>query len=140
MIVQSFESKRKPTVYQVPAAINDETVMPWFSEREKYQAKMRGISTTEYVRREQIVKDLFAGCTYQAGDTLYPTRTSDFKKYGACRVLGICTSYMYMDKDEAWPKNDNPLIVTFQPLTDPKTTMFCTVNYLTDKMPVEETC
>jgi hypothetical protein len=139
MIIQSFESKRQQ-VYQPLAAVNDGPTMPWYSEREKYQAKMRNILPSEFIRREQIVKDLFAGCPYASGDVLYPVKPQDFKKYGACRVLGICSSYMYMDKDEPWPKTDNPMIVTFQPLTNPNNTMFCTVNYLTDKIPAEETC
>jgi hypothetical protein len=137
MIEQTFESKRKQ-VYQPAEPIDNTAIMPWFSEREKYQAKMRGITPAEYIRREQVVKDLFTACPYSANDTVYPSDPKEFKRYGAVRVLGICASYMMIDKDETWPKNDNPLIVTFQPLSNPKNTMFCTVNFLDKKMPMPE--
>jgi hypothetical protein len=140
MIEQTFESKRPAKVYQ-PAAMFGGEVMPWYSEREKYQAKMRGITPSEYIRREDIVKELFKTCPYGAGDIVYPTNEKDYKKYGAVKVLGICASYMMIDKDEVWPKNDNPMIITFQPVSNPKNTMFCTVNFLSKSVPkLEEIC
>ena len=141
MIIQSFPTK-KQAVYQQPANDDGTAIMPWYSEREKYQAKLRKISPSEYIRREDIVKELYNSAPYKTGDTAYPNKPKDFKLYGACRIMGICSAYMHMDKDEEWPKTDNPLLVTFSPLSDPQKVMFCTVNYLTDKMPVvaEETC
>jgi hypothetical protein len=135
MLTQTYPSIRKPTVYQPPANT------PWFTTREEAEAKKRGIPVGEFIRRDTIVKQLFRECPYGAGDTVYPAKKQDFKKYGVCKILSLCASYSAMGINETWPKSDNPMIVAFTAAGQEENVIHCTTNYLSTTMPeTEETC
>lgn len=126
MIEQTFASKRAVTVYQPPA----KTTGPWFSPKELAQATSRGISAAEYVRRNDIIKQLYMECPYDEDQIVYPADYKDFLKYGPVTIIGVCDDYSKFSYDTKWSSNDNPMIVTFVPTKSPDQTMFCTVNYL----------
>jgi hypothetical protein len=137
MIVKSFASKRtKPIISYLPQPANP----AWYTAAEYAQAKARNISVEEYVRRDKIVQKLATECPYQTGDTAYPSFKKDYMLYGAVLIVGVTRSYKDFSHDHDWPKNDNPMIVTFAPLNDRKQHIFCTTNYLVKKNPYLVTC
>ena len=141
MIVQSFPSKRKPkyTGY-LPPVTQQQQGPAWYTAQEYAQAKARGITTDEFVRRDNIVKQLATECEFQNGDTAYPRDKKGYTEYGAVLIVGICRTYKDFANDHKWPKNDNPMIITFAPLNDRKQHIFCTTNYLSKKNPHLVTC
>lgn len=83
----------------------------------------------ELERRNDIIKKLFNECPYKEGDTCIPTTDKDIEQYGEVNILNMCSSITEYGKHEAWPKSDNPMIVTgFS--HKKQTTFFCTTNFL----------
>ena len=62
----------------------------------------------------------------------------DFQKYGACKIMHVVKDYRKIGPSEEWSKVDNPMIVSFYPLSSPNKVINCTTNYLQVNMPVEE--
>ena len=139
MIVQTFNSIRKVVTYPF-TQLTKESKKPWYTAQETAQAAMRGIEVEEYVRRDNIVKALAAECPFRGGDTAYPCQAKGYAKYGAVMVVGVCETYKDFANDATWPKDDNPMIITFMPLNDRTTHIFCTSNYLQKTNTHLETC
>lgn len=137
MIQKSFQSKRPVPVYQPPAH-NYGT--PWYSPKEIALATARKITPAEYVRRDNIIKELYGKCTFDTGDIMFPDDPKGYAEYGPVLIIGVCQSYSDFAPGDKWPKNDNPMIVTFCPVSNKSQHVFCTVNYLTDKNPIVESC
>jgi hypothetical protein len=133
MIQETYASKRPAQVYQ-PLA----TTSPYFTTKEIAQATARSITPAEYVRRNDIIKQLYTECPYDKDDIVYPANYSDYQKYGPVKIVGVCDDYSQFSFDTKWSKNDNPMIVTFVLLNDPDRTMFCTTNYLQQTIPTNE--
>lgn len=82
----------------------------------------------EACRRDKIIKDLFASCTYKEKDRVMFINPKDDLKYGKDPyVTKIISSYAQWPKNEPWPDNDNPMIVTLF-VQDKAETLFCTTN------------
>lgn len=140
MIYDTFESKRKTFHYPYQHITKQPDNKPWYTPIEVAQATQRGITPAEYVRRDQLVKSLVLECEYKSGDTAYPCHKKDYEKYGAVFIIGLTRSYKDFETNHVWPKNDNPMIVTFAPLNDRGTHIFCTTNFLQHRNPHLETC
>jgi hypothetical protein len=88
----------------------------------------------EAIRRDTIVKKLFAACPYKAGDTVIPKTAEGIMEYGdKIFVRGVASSYTQMSKEEKWPASDNPLIVLAYSHKKDEA-FFCTVNFLAKKV------
>ena len=84
----------------------------------------------EISRRESVVRELARTCPFKPGDTAKPISPAAQAKWGTkILVQKICSSYAHLGKDEKWPSNDNPMIITAWS-HDKKTTFFCTTNFL----------
>lgn len=84
----------------------------------------------ESARREELVKKLYRECPYRPGDTVIPKYISDRKKYGEkIIVMSIVDSYAKFGKDETWPSNDTPYLVTAKSY-DKDTIFLCTTDFL----------
>ena len=66
----------------------------------------------EIRRKDDIIKKLVKDFKHKVGDKVEPASEEAKAKWGTCEVIGICTDYIYLEKDFKWPKNDNPMIVT----------------------------
>jgi hypothetical protein len=145
MIAETFRSKRPaptkywPTIYPAQSPQQVATHKN-YSAHEIHQAEARGITPMEYVRRNNIIKDLSDKVRFKPGDTCYPETKAGYGKYGACMIVGICRSYKDFAFDAEWPENDFPMIITFTPLNDRKSHIHCTWNYLVAKNPHIATC
>jgi len=133
MIEQSFPSKRVIT-------LPHQQESKFYTPAEYAQAHARKITVAEFVRRDDLVKKLSTECPLQTGDTAYPANKKGYEEYGAVIVVGITRSYKDFANDTTWPKNDNPMIVTFAPMNDRKSHVFCTSNYLVKKNPHMAVC
>ena len=140
MIYETFQSKRKVFGYPYTAIGKPTEVKPWYTPVEVAQATQRGLTPAEYVRRDMLVKQLALECPYNAGDTAYPSEKKEYEEYGAVFIVGIAQSYKDFEPDHKWPKNDNPMIVTFAPLKNRGTHIFCTTNFLQRTNTHLETC
>lgn len=136
MIFQTFKAKRSFgfTPY-LPAVKDDETKVPWHTPAEEAQAKEIGISVQEFIRRDALIKQLATEFPMQAGDSAFPVNRKDYELYGPCLIFGVCRSYKEFGFKSKWPKNDNPMIVTFHPIKLKGQHIWCTTNYLTKKNP-----
>lgn len=122
MIQQSFPSKRLVTTYTPPA---------WNSARDVALAKSRGISVQEFVRRDAIVKECAKTVEVDLYGHAFPKSKKEYDALGEVIVTGICQTYADFSRNEEWPKNDNPMIVSFYAVKDRSKSFFCTANYLT---------
>ena len=86
----------------------------------------------EIARRNAIISELVGKCPYKAGDIVQVVGEKDREKEGDCQVVGMVTAYYLLEKDNKWPKDDNPMIVTARSFKN-NTTFFCTTNYLEPK-------
>jgi hypothetical protein len=83
----------------------------------------------EALRRDKIIRDLVAECKYTTGERVMFIREADEKKYGRdVWVTKIVESYGQWPKNEAWPDNDNPMIVHLCVKDKNDEALFCTVN------------
>lgn len=142
MIEQYYPSKHKPKPVlflpqqqQTHSSANQE----WYTADETKQALLRKLTPAEYLRRDNLIRKLSNECPVQVGDTAYPTIEKDYKLYDIVQVVGVARSYKDLELDHVW-KNDNPMIVTFHPLKDRQTTVFCTANYLSKRNTFEVVC
>lgn len=138
MITQTYDAKTKVVYPFIPTLLTHTPTQ--FSPQDLAQAKARDISPEEYVRRNNIIKNLSDQVKLRPGDTAYPDSKAGYQKYGACIVIGICRSYKDFGFDETWPENDCPYIITFAPLNDRKSHIHCTYHYLVAKNPHLVTC
>lgn len=84
----------------------------------------------ESIRRDKIIKDLAAACTFKPGDRVSFVRASEHEKYGhEVYVTNIVDSYTKYGKHDKWPSNDYPMIVHCE-AKDTKEVFFCTVNMM----------
>ena len=83
------------------------------------RASKLGISTEEWLRRNEIVKDNGRNCAFRTNDTVYPPDKEQMLKYGKSLVVGRVLSYGEIDHDK-WPANDLPFILTLQSLDKDK--------------------
>lgn len=87
----------------------------------------------ESQRREAIVRDLWLKCPYKPGDTVMPSTEANCKKYGEkIIVLSIVDTYAKFGKDEVWPANDCPMLVTAKS-HEKDSTFICTTDFLVKK-------
>lgn len=138
MITETFLAKPKYVEPPKPFLLTSKA--KHFTAHEEHQAKVRGISPEEFVRRNSIVQGLAAQVRLRAGDTAYPESKAGYQKYGACMVIGVCHSYKDFSFDDAWPANDCPMIITFTPLNKRDEHIHCTHHYLVAKNPHLITC
>jgi hypothetical protein len=139
MIEQTFLSKRPvfvPKYSYTPST-------PWYSEEEKRQAVLRGISAEEYVRRNKLVIEATRSCKLRVGDTGYPVNKTGMTKYGPAKVTALCWSYKDFELDHKWPEKDSPLfVVNAVSVRDPSQVFVCTADYLssTNAFETQEEC
>jgi len=100
---------------------------------EQAQARKRGITVSEYRRRDDIVRKLHLECAVKVGDTVFPEDKKDYEEYGPMIVTNIASSYR--DMEDKWPVSNNPLIVVLRQLDKEKKVMFATINWFVKKNP-----
>ena len=100
------------------------------SVAERNRAAHLNITLEEYKRRDILVRKSALETMFQTGDTAYPIRREDYEKYGACMINFVGRKYLDLGPLDAWPKHDNPMIITFTPLKDKNKRINCTPNYL----------
>lgn len=133
MLSETYPSKRTPiAVYQPPT--------PFFTQREVHGASARKITPQEFVRRNLVVENLYKTIPLKKGDTVYPIDAKEYEKVGACVVVGVCSSLFDFAPDSKWPKDDNPLLISFYPLSDEQNHFVCTTGYLSKENKHLVTC
>lgn len=102
------------------------------------QAAKQKCTVEEWLRRDNIVRDMYKKCTYKPGDKMWPNTLAKCAQYGEVVVDNICYTYAQMEED-SWPKNgeDNPLIVLAHTQDERNYCFFCTVNFLQPHKPKE---
>ena len=92
------------------------------NEVDKSRAKQFQISPEEFVRRDQIVRQLFLDTAmfYKAGDIVECRKEADREKYGKVSIRGVFKTFHDFPTAEAmvWPVDDIPYIFTVQPSKD----------------------
>lgn len=82
----------------------------------------------ETIRRDKIIRELFAKCPYKVGDQVMFCHEKDEKKYGkTLTVTKIIATYAQWSRQEQWPDNDNPMIVHVL-VKETAEILFCTTN------------
>lgn len=106
---------------------------PVISYASSYSSKTPGtVLVEEYKRRDNIIKDLIKGCAYKVGDVVMCASEQGANKYGDnITVTRMVTHYSQMGGTEAWPENNNPLIV--EAVGEDGVLFWCTTNYLKKK-------
>lgn len=102
------------------------------------RASKLGLSTEEWIRRDDIVKEQQKLCSFRTNDVVYPPDKKGMEKYGKCVIIGRAISYRDMDSSNEWPDNDNPFILTLQTLEKdyPQTVFFSTANWPQKHAPI----
>jgi hypothetical protein len=118
MIVLNISDRVKPPPPFTPVVYTGNQHVPAVSTGTVYQ---------EVLRRDKVIKDLVKEFKHVVGDEIEPKHEDDLKKYGVCKVLGICSEYIHLEKDFKWPKNDNPMIITAS--SDNGEIFYATTNY-----------
>ena len=67
----------------------------------------------EAQRRDKIIKALVKGINYVEGEIVTPYNQEGRDKWGEQLIVEkICDSYALYGKNEDWPKNDTPFLIT----------------------------
>lgn len=130
MIIEHFPSLRaKPhqPVVVLPTKGTNNDVRPDF--RDRARAQVLCITADEFLRRDRIVRQLFLDCPFHSGEELVPKKPEDFERYGKLTVQGIMKTYHDFHKDEKWPADDEPYILTTYS-EKLKMVVFCTSGFL----------
>lgn len=127
--------------YYPPAAPSRGAVVTYpFPQSQLSVAAIRAaklnITTTEWQRRDGIVRSMAYACKLQFMDTFYPPTLEDYIQYGRCVYLGKPSSYAEIDNEE-WPVSDSPLIFSAQSLGEDgeKQNFFCNIAFIQKEMP-----
>lgn len=102
MIVLTISDRIKPVPF-TPVVYNSPHLPATTPNNEVYQ---------EVLRKDKIIKELVAAFKHPVGAEVEPKSAEHFLKWGKCKILGICSEYIHLEKDFKWPKGDNPMIVT----------------------------
>lgn len=129
MIEQFFPSKRPKKI--TVTVLNP----PWYSPMDHQQAHSRKIDVAEFIRRDNIIREMWRICQWRNGDTGFPINKKDYEKYGVFIVTGVMSTYRDTAYGHEWPKSDNPMIVTIKSLKAPSQILFCTPEWLTKQNP-----
>ncbi len=122
MINIKFETKRKKTSWPssyshskyTPPAANDEV----------------GALFKQAKTRDARIKALVKNLSYVEGEYVSPLTQAGRDKWGEQVVVEkICDSYAKMGKDEEWPANNTPFLITAWSDKE-NTRFFCTPGYL----------
>lgn len=128
MIELHFPIKKTAKVYQVPVKVPS-TPLSIYTPMEIAQAQLKKISPEEWRKRNAIIVEEAHNFFAKVGDTVYPSEKTDYEKFGAFIVIGICHSYKDFG-DTEWPKSDNPLIVQIRQIDGKKTVLNATPSWL----------
>lgn len=123
----------KPTA----AAVNNvSAVRPHLQDKEK--ATQIGITPEEYVRRDNIVRNIWIKNMFKVGDVLDCYDKKDRDDYGNITVKQIFTNYSMFPLNEAkdWPKDDKPYTMTVKP-EKKEQLILCTPSWLTTRLGLE---
>jgi len=99
---------RTPLAVVQPSGTSDTSYLAM----SKFRAEKCGITTGEWQRRDEIVKDLISKCSFRIGDTCYPPSKEEYEKMGKCLIVGRILSYIEIDHNNDWPPNDNPMLLS----------------------------
>jgi hypothetical protein len=91
-------------------------------------AYVMSITPQEVVRRDLIVRQAAMQCQWKAGEVLLAKNEEDRKKYGRLTVRGYMRSYLDFKKNDSWPSDDVPLIVTCS--SELEGEIVCTADFL----------
>lgn len=130
MIEKTYPSKKLPVQSVVTTLVKR-----FFTPADEAQARLRKISTEEYVRRDKIIRTEWNACPFKEGDIVYPKAQKDYMDYGPVKITGMLRSYKDTAIEDEWPKNDNPFILTIQPLKGKQDLVFCTANWVAKSNP-----
>lgn len=126
MITINITPRKKPPAPYTPPAV--QYTNPPYNHTYANNVAMYN----EIMRRDKIVKELFNKFQYKAGDEIVPKNEDAQKKWGKCKVMGVVSEYVHLEKDYKWPKNDNPMIVTVA--AESGEMFYATTNYFKEKV------
>lgn len=125
MIVQSFEPKKKkvPHLYTIPPNKHTQQTYPVQiteyrpNNADKDRAKQFGVAPEEFVRRDNIVRQLYLDNPFRCGEVVRASDEGVFATYGRLSIRQIYKTYHDFTTSEAkdWPENDKPYIIAAQP-------------------------
>lgn len=128
--VHTFPKNNPPLVLgHVPSA-NVPPKVTDISVAERNRAAHLKISNEEYQRRDKLVRAAAASVTFHVGDTCYPINKEAYEKYGPCMIQFVARRYLDMGPSDSWPEHDNPMVLTFSPLSNRQKRINCTNNYV----------
>jgi hypothetical protein len=71
------------------------------------------ITPEEYVRRDKIVRQMWAECPFHTNEVVSPKSQEGRDKWGTRLVVKqVFKSYFDFDEKDKWPNDDRPLIIT----------------------------
>ena len=149
MIVETYPSKRKPILKEIlptlvkPAATPPVVMTGRPNEQDKTRARQFMIEPEEFVRRDNIVRELFLNCNFRPGEVTRPLSETSFKIYGYLTIRGIFKSYHDFPTAEAtaWPKDDKPWTITCEPTNKEEGELLVvTSEFLKPSSPLGATC
>lgn len=128
MIVKSFEApvKKKPpnllvlphkqTQSSYPPMVGGKTE-PRPTQADVNRAKQFGCSPEEFVRRDNIVRQLYLDNSFRAGELVRPVSDEVFETYGRFWIKQVYKSYHDFTTGEGtdWPADDKPFLIAAQP-------------------------
>lgn len=104
MIIEFYPNPNKK-IYHPPVVSSSPTGYM------EMQANKMGVSVTEYIRRDDIVRKEANRCTYQVGDEVYPFTIKAYEEKGKCRIISIARRYADLGKDYVWEEGKPIFIV-----------------------------
>jgi hypothetical protein len=139
MIIETYPSLRTPA--PVPVTTQKKGIR-YPSASDRSRAMQFNVSPEEFVRRDDIVRQMFLDCKFSVNDVCEPVTSTSKEMYGKCIIKKIFRSYHDFPTAQAmdWPSDDRPLIVTAETEKKPDGTelILCTPKYL--QKYTQETC
>lgn len=77
-------------------------------------AKLK-LNISEYVRRDDILHDLYKKANCRTGETVYPRDAKKFLEYGPLIVVNITKTMQDWGVSEEWPEDDIPFTLLVRP-------------------------
>lgn len=92
------------------------------------------ITPEEFIRRDNIVRQMFLDCDFQINQRVTPVTDKSYDMYGYCVIRTIRRTYHDFTTKEGmeWPADDRPLTVAAEPTKKPDgiNLILCTPGFL----------
>jgi hypothetical protein len=87
------------------------------NQGDRDRARAFNITPEEFVRRDNIVRQLWLDCQFKPGELVRPKNNEKYEKYGRLHIRGVYKTYHDFSvlASKEWPENDCPLIISASP-------------------------